>query len=103
MKILAKIKPLINKKTCLKLPAKILFLISVIGGLLFLLIEAKIIYRKTEQSLEKERLKLSNQAALSFEKVFLTSHPDQNVRIWQSTKNVRSLTRFNGSIFAATV
>jgi ligand-binding sensor domain-containing protein len=103
MKFLANRKFSINFRP--KNPArKLLFaaVIILICGFVLLLAEARIIYRKTEQTLEKERSKQLNQAKIAFTKANLPPHIDKNVQILQSTKNIRAVVNFQNSIFAAT-
>lgn len=103
MKFLANRK-FFNNSILKKPTRKLLFVVVMIlfCGFLLLIAEARFIYQKTEQTLEKERQKQSKQNAIPFSKVVLTSHLNQNVRIIQSTKNARSLARFQNSIFVAT-
>ena len=103
MKFLANRKNFI--KSCLQKPARVLLFIAVMFlfcGFVLLVAEARFIYQKTGQTLEKERQKQSKQNAISFSRVSLTPHFNQNVEIIQSTKNVRNLANFQNSIFAAT-
>ncbi|HVE55826.1 MAG TPA: hypothetical protein VNB22_03295 [Pyrinomonadaceae bacterium] len=103
MKFLANRKNFI--KSCLQKPTRVLLFVAVMTlfcGFLLLVMEAGFIYRRTEQTLEKERQKQSKQNAIPFSRVSLTSHFNPNVQIIQSTKNVRSLANFQNSIFAAT-
>jgi ligand-binding sensor domain-containing protein len=103
MKFLANRKFSINFRP--KNPArKLLFatVIILICGFVLLLAEARIIYRKTEQTLEKERSKQLNQAKIAFAKVNLPPHIDKNVQILQSPKSIRAIVHFQNSIFAAT-
>lgn len=69
--------------------------------LVLLAIEAGQIYRRTEQTLEKERRNQSKQNAVSFSRVALMPRPNQNVQIIQSPKNSRAVAHFQNSIFAA--
>lgn len=92
-------------KSSLKKPAKMLKFAAIIGlfaVLALLAIEAGKIYRRTEQTLEKERREKSKQNAVSFSRVALQPRPNQNVQIIQSPKNTRAVARFQNSIFAAT-
>ena len=103
MNFLANRKFLVNFRP--KNPArKLLFaaVIILICGFVLLLAEARIIYRQTEKTLEKERSEKLNQANIAFTRVNLPPHLDKNVQILQNTKNVRAVTHFQNSIFAAT-
>ncbi len=103
MNFLANRKFLVNFRP--KNPArKLLFaaVIILICGFVLLLAEARIIYRQTEKTLEKERSEKLNQANIAFTRVNLPPHLDKNVQILQNTKNVRAVAHFQNSIFAAT-
>lgn len=103
MKFLANRKNFIKSR--LPKPARMLLFAMVLFlfcGFVLLVTEARFIYQRTEQSLEKERNKQSKQNAVAFKRVSLTPHFNQNVQIIQSPKNVREIANFQNSIFAAT-
>lgn len=92
-------------KSSLKKPARMLIFAAVTGlfaVLSMIFIEAGYIYRRTEQTLGKERQIQSKQNVVSFSRVALTPRPNQNVQIIQSPKNARAVARFQNSVFAAT-
>jgi len=103
MKFLANRKNFIISR--LPKPARMLLFVAVMFlfcGFVLLVTEARFIYQRTEQALEKERQKQSKQNAVAFSRVSLTPHFNQNVSIIQSPKNVRSIANYQNSIFAAT-
>ena len=86
-------------------PARMLLFVTVsilfaVFGLLAW--EAGIVYRRAEQTLEKERRNQSKQNAVRFSRTILEPHFNNNVQIIQSTKNTRAVAGFQNSIFAAT-
>jgi ligand-binding sensor domain-containing protein len=81
---------------------KILYLALVLLVLSFVIFHIFRIYDSVQRSLADERARLIEQNRVPFEKMVLTPHLSENVRIRQSAKPVRDFVRFHESYFAAT-
>ena len=78
--------------TRLQEPARMLLFVTVsilFAALALLAWEARIAYRRAEQTLEKEPQNQSKQNAASFSRVILEPHYNNNFQIIQSPRNVR--------------
>jgi ligand-binding sensor domain-containing protein len=102
-------KFLASRKTSVKArlpkPARVLIfaaVLSLFAVFTLLVTEAGLIYRRTEQTLENERLKQSTQTGVSFSRVPLAPHPSKNVQIIQNARSVRGVANYKNSLFAAT-